>query len=141
LVERACDRYPGRIAVGIDQRDGKVAVDGWLRDSEATALGIAQRAAAAGAVAIVFTDSRRDGTGQGANLDATVAFAAAHAVPVIVSGGVASLDDVRRARQAFDGGANLAGVIVGRALYEGKVGLADAIAIAAGGQPGAALRS
>jgi phosphoribosylformimino-5-aminoimidazole carboxamide ribotide isomerase len=140
FVERACARFPGRIAVGIDQRDGKVAVDGWLRDSEATALGIARHAASAGAVAIVFTDIRRDGTGQGANLEATVAFAAAHTVPVIVSGGVASLDDVSRARQAFDAGANLAGVITGRALYEGKIALDDAIAVAAGGQPGAAPR-
>jgi phosphoribosylformimino-5-aminoimidazole carboxamide ribotide isomerase len=140
FVERACARFPGRIAVGIDQRDGKVAIDGWLRDSEATALGIARHAAAAGAAAIVFTDIRRDGTGQGANLEATVAFAAAHAVPVIVSGGVASLDDVHRARLAFDAGANLAGVIIGRALYEGKIALEDAIAVAAGGRPSAAPR-
>jgi phosphoribosylformimino-5-aminoimidazole carboxamide ribotide isomerase len=132
LLEAACARHPGRIAVGIDQRDGRVAVDGWLAASEVGALAIARRAEQAGAAAIVFTDIRRDGTGQGANLDATLAFARAHTVPVVVSGGVARVEDVRAARAAFDAGANLRGVIVGRALYEGHVRLADALAAAHG---------
>jgi phosphoribosylformimino-5-aminoimidazole carboxamide ribotide isomerase len=132
LLEAACARHPGRIAVGIDQRDGRVAVDGWLADSEVGALAIARRAEQAGAAAIVFTDIRRDGTGHGANLDATLAFARAHTVPVVVSGGVARVEDVRAARAAFDAGANLRGVIVGRALYEGHVRLADALAAAHG---------
>lgn len=132
LLEEACARHPGRIAVGIDQRDGKVAVDGWLADAPASALEIARRAERAGAAAIVFTDIRRDGTGLGANLEATLELAAAHTVPVVVSGGVARLDDVRAARAAFDAGANLRGVIIGRALYEGHVRLADAIAAASG---------
>jgi phosphoribosylformimino-5-aminoimidazole carboxamide ribotide isomerase len=132
LLETACARFPGRIAVGIDQRDGRVAVDGWLADAAASALDVARRAERAGAAAIVFTDIRRDGTGLGANLDATLEFAAAHAVPVVVSGGVARLEDVRAARAAFDAGANLRGVIVGRALYEGEVLLPDALAAARG---------
>ncbi|HZR81192.1 MAG TPA: 1-(5-phosphoribosyl)-5-[(5-phosphoribosylamino)methylideneamino]imidazole-4-carboxamide isomerase [Candidatus Binatia bacterium] len=132
IAERACARWPGRIAVGIDLRDGRVAIEGWLRDAAAGADEVAARADAAGAAAIVLTDVRRDGTGVGANLDATVDFAARHPTPVIVSGGVGSVDDVRRARAAFDRGANLAGVIVGRALYEGRVRLADAVAAAAG---------
>lgn len=133
LLDEACRRHPGRIAVGIDQRDGRVAVDGWLGHSEVGAVEIARRAERAGAAAIVFTDIRRDGTGLGANLEATLDFARAHAVPVIVSGGVARLEDVRAARAAFDAGANLRGVIVGRALYEGAVKLPEAVAAAAGG--------
>jgi phosphoribosylformimino-5-aminoimidazole carboxamide ribotide isomerase len=134
LVEAACGRHPGRIAIGIDLRDGRVAVDGWTRESGVDPLAIARQAEQAGAAAIILTDVRRDGTGRGPSLDATVAFAAAHRVPVIVSGGVSSLDDVIRARAAFDGGANLAGIIIGRALYEGRVSLRQALAAAAGGE-------
>ena len=130
VLDDACKRFPGRIAVGIDQRDGRVAVDGWLGDSAAPALEIARRAEHAGAAAIVFTDIRRDGTGLGANLEATLAFARAHTVPVVVSGGVARLDDVRAARAAFDAGENLRGVIIGRALYENAIRLPDAVAVA-----------
>lgn len=130
LLDRACVRYPGRIAVGIDQRDGSVAVSGWLEDAGADALAIALRAERAGAAAIVFTDIRRDGTGAGADVAATVALARAQSVPVIVSGGVHDLEDVRRARAAFDAGENLAGVIIGRALYEGTVDLGAAAAFA-----------
>ena len=132
LVERACARYPKQIAVGIDQRDGRVATEGWLDESVETPLDVARRADSAGAAAIVFTDIRRDGTGQGANLDATTEFASSHGVPVIVSGGVATLEDVRLARTAFDAGANLCGVIIGRALYENAIDLARAVAVGAG---------
>jgi phosphoribosylformimino-5-aminoimidazole carboxamide ribotide isomerase len=132
LLDGACARWPGRVAVGVDLRDGRVAVEGWLRDAPAGADDVAARAQRAGAAAIVFTDIRRDGTGAGANLDATVEFAARHAVPVIVSGGVATCEDVRRARAAFDAGANLRGVIIGRALYEGRIRLGDAIRAARG---------
>ena len=130
LLDRACDRHPGRIAVGIDQRDGRVAVSGWLEDGAKDALEVARRAEQAGAVAIVFTDIRRDGTGAGADVDATIALARAQAVPVIVSGGVHDLGDVRRARAAFDAGENVAGVIIGRALYEGTLRLAAAAPLA-----------
>ena len=132
LVEDACARFAGRIAVGIDQRDGKVATAGWLDETATTPVAVARRADRAGAAAIVFTDIRRDGTGEGANLDATVEFARAHGVPVIVSGGVATIDDVRRARAAFDAGANLSGVIIGRALYEGAIDLAEAVRVGKG---------
>lgn len=133
LVEEACRRFPGHIAVGIDQRDGKVATAGWLdEDAAKTPLDVARRGDAAGASAIVFTDIRRDGTGKGANLEATVEFAAGHGVPVIVSGGVATIEDVRQARAAFDAGANLSGVIIGRALYEGAIDLAEAVRLGRG---------
>lgn len=126
LLEEACARHPGRIAVAIDRRSGRVAVRGWLEESEVDADSLAERAERAGAVAIVLTEIRRDGTGVGAAVEETVAFAARRKVPVIVSGGVASLEDVRRARDAYDAGANLGGVIIGRALYEGALRLADA---------------
>ena len=132
LLAAACARWPGRIAVGIDLRDGRVAVDGWLREADLGPDDVAARAERAGAVGIVFTDIRRDGTGAGANLDATVAFASRHTLPVLVSGGVATSDDVRRARAAFDAGANLSGVIIGRALYEGRIRLREAVAAAGG---------
>jgi phosphoribosylformimino-5-aminoimidazole carboxamide ribotide isomerase len=132
LVGKACRNHPGRIAIGLDLRDGRVAIDGWTRESEVDPLQIARDAEAAGAVAIVFTDIRRDGTGKGPSLESTIAFAAGTRVPVIVSGGVSSCDDVARARAAFDSGANLAGIIVGRALYEGRVALPDAISAARG---------
>jgi phosphoribosylformimino-5-aminoimidazole carboxamide ribotide isomerase len=131
LLARACERHPGRIAVGIDQRDGRVAVSGWLEEGASEPLEIARRAEQAGAAAIVFTDIRRDGTGAGANLQATLEVARAQAVPVIVSGGVHDLGDVQRAREAFDAGENLCGVIIGRALYEGTVRLGEAARLAA----------
>lgn len=132
LVEDSCKRWPGRVAVGIDERAGKVATEGWLEEASVSALEVALAAEKAGAVAIVYTDIMRDGTGQGASIEATVAFASQHSVPVVVSGGVATVEDVRRARSAFDSGANLSGVIIGRALYEGHVDLAAAARIAAG---------
>ena len=93
---------------------------------------VAQSAEAGGATAIVYTDISRDGTGEGASIEATVTFAAGHNVPVIVSGGVATVEDVRLARVAFDAGANLCGVIIGRALYEGHIDLAEAVRLAKG---------
>ncbi len=126
FLDAACARHPGRIAVAIDRRSGRVAVRGWREESEVSAEALARRAERAGAAAIVLTEIRRDGTGIGAAVDETAAFARALAVPVIVSGGVGSLEDVRRAREAFDAGANLGGVIIGRALYEGALRLADA---------------
>ena len=133
VLDAACQLFPGRIVAGIDQRGGRVATEGWL-DEEARqdAVAVARRAAAAGCVAIVYTDIERDGTREGAALEATVALAAEQVVPVIVSGGVAGPDDVRRARAEFDRGANLAGVIAGRALYEGDLVLAEAVRLARG---------
>ncbi len=125
LVKDAARKFPGRIAVGLDARDGKVAVEGWAATSELSALDIAKRFEDAGVAAIIYTDIARDGMLEGLNLDAAVALAAAVRIPVIASGGLASLDDVRallapRAKK-------LAGAIAGRALYDGRLDAAAAL--------------
>jgi len=125
LVKEAARRYPGRVAVGLDARDGKVAVEGWAATSELSALELAHRFENAGVAAIIYTDVARDGMLRGLNLEATIALADAISIPVIASGGLASLDDVRallepRARK-------LAGAIAGRALYDGRLDAAEAL--------------
>jgi phosphoribosylformimino-5-aminoimidazole carboxamide ribotide isomerase len=125
LVTAAAKTFPGRVAVGLDARDGKVAVEGWAKTSELSALEIGRRFEDAGVAAIVYTDIARDGMLKGLNLDATIALADALSIPVIASGGLASLDDVRAllAAQAQ----KLAGAIVGRALYDGRLDAAEAL--------------
>jgi phosphoribosylformimino-5-aminoimidazole carboxamide ribotide isomerase len=123
----ACRRHPGAVLAGIDARRGKVAVAGWTKDSATEVAELAVRVHAAGAAGIVFTDIARDGTGAGVNAEAVDALARAVGVPVIASGGVASLDDVH-ALVAL-GRANLAGVIVGRAIYTGALDLAAALRV------------
>ncbi|MEE2679625.1 MAG: 1-(5-phosphoribosyl)-5-[(5-phosphoribosylamino)methylideneamino]imidazole-4-carboxamide isomerase [Myxococcota bacterium] len=125
LVRRASQRHPGRIVVGIDAKDGRVAVEGWLETSETRAVELAPRFEAAGVAAIVYTDIGRDGMLTGPNLEATAELAEAVSIPVIVSGGVASEDDLVRAAALVDRG--IAGAIVGRALYTGAVDLAAAL--------------
>ena len=125
LVKAAARRFPGRVAVGLDARDGKVAVQGWAETSELTALDIARRFEDAGVAAIIYTDISRDGLLTGLNLDATIALADAISIPVIASGGLASIDDVKallapRAKK-------LAGAIAGRALYDGRLDAAEAL--------------
>jgi phosphoribosylformimino-5-aminoimidazole carboxamide ribotide isomerase len=120
-----CRRFPGRVAVGIDARDGRVAVEGWLKESDRTALDLARECAGWGAAAIIYTDISRDGMLEGPNVEATAELAAAVAVPVIASGGVTTLDDVARLARR-----RLAGCIIGRALYEGRIDLAAAVALA-----------
>jgi phosphoribosylformimino-5-aminoimidazole carboxamide ribotide isomerase len=128
LVRDAARRFPGRIAVGLDARAGHVAVSGWLETSETTVIEAARLFADAGVAALIYTDIARDGMGSGPDLDGAVALAAAVPIPVIASGGVGSLDDVRAAAaRARDG---VTGVIVGRALYTGAVDLAEALAAA-----------
>jgi phosphoribosylformimino-5-aminoimidazole carboxamide ribotide isomerase len=127
LVRQAARDWPGRIAVGLDARDGKVAVEGWAATSELSALDIARRFEDAGVAAIVYTDVARDGMLKGLNLDATIALADAVSIPVIASGGLASIDDIRallapRAQK-------LAGAIAGRALYDGRLDAAEALAM------------
>ena len=127
FVKSAARRFPGRIAVGLDARDGKVAVEGWAETSEVTALEIARRFEDAGVAAIIFTDISRDGLLKGLNLEATIELAEPITVPVIASGGLASIEDVRallspRARK-------LAGAIAGRALYDGRLDPARALAL------------
>jgi len=124
LVREACRKWPGHVALGIDARGGKVAVEGWAEVSELAAQDLALRFEDAGADAIVYTDIDRDGVLQGPNVDATAALARAVSTPVIASGGVSSLDDLI----ALAGEKVIAGAIVGRALYDGRVNLADALA-------------
>jgi phosphoribosylformimino-5-aminoimidazole carboxamide ribotide isomerase len=129
LVREAARRHPGRIAVGIDARGGKVAVQGWLEASDVDARDVARRFEDAGVAAIVYTDISRDGMLSGPNLEQTAALAEAVGIPVIASGGVGSEDDVRRSCALA--GRGVAGLIVGRALYTGAVDLGRALEIAA----------
>ncbi len=127
FVKQAARDYPGRVAVGLDARDGTVAVEGWAQSAEIPALDIARRFEDAGVAAVVYTDIARDGMLQGLNLDATIALAEAISIPVIASGGLASLDDVKalldpRAKK-------LEGAIAGRALYDGRLDAAAALAL------------
>jgi phosphoribosylformimino-5-aminoimidazole carboxamide ribotide isomerase len=127
FVKEAARRFPDQVAVGLDTRDSKVAVEGWAETSELTALDIARRFEDAGVAAIIYTDIARDGLLAGLNLDATIALAEALSIPVIASGGLASLDDVKgllepRAKK-------LAGAIAGRALYDGRLDAAAALVL------------
>jgi len=128
LVRDAAKAYPGRIAVGIDAKDGRVAVQGWAETAEIGALALAKRFEDAGVAAIVFTDIARDGMLQGVNVEATAALANAVRIPVIASGGIANLDDVRALMAARS--SNILGTIIGRALYEGGIVPREAIALA-----------
>jgi phosphoribosylformimino-5-aminoimidazole carboxamide ribotide isomerase len=127
LVKSAAKAFPGRVAVGLDARDGEVAVEGWAETSQVTALEIARRFEDAGVAAIIFTDIARDGLLKGLNLDATIALADRISIPVIASGGLASIDDIKamltpRAKK-------LAGAIAGRALYDGRLDPGAALAL------------
>ena len=127
LVREACQRFPGRIVVGIDARGGKVAVEGWAETSELDAIELARRFEDAGVAAIVYTDIDRDGVLQGINLGATAELARATSIPVIASGGLAGIDDVRALlRPEY---AILQGVIAGRALYDGRLDAREALAL------------
>jgi phosphoribosylformimino-5-aminoimidazole carboxamide ribotide isomerase len=130
LVKAACKQWPGQVAVGIDARDGIVAVDGWTKQSTMRALDLALRFEDAGIAAIIYTDIDRDGAMGGVNIDATITLAQHLTTPVIASGGVASLDDLRRLKEVERDG--VAGVICGRALYDGRIDLPQALALLAG---------
>jgi phosphoribosylformimino-5-aminoimidazole carboxamide ribotide isomerase len=125
LVRYAARKFPDRVAVGLDARDGKVAVEGWAQTSELAVLDIARQFEDAGVAAIIYTDIARDGLLKGLNMDATIALAEAVSIPVIASGGLASIDDVKallapRANK-------LAGAVAGRALYDGRLDAAEAL--------------
>jgi phosphoribosylformimino-5-aminoimidazole carboxamide ribotide isomerase len=124
-VRSACKRHPGRIVVGIDARKGMVAVEGWARTSTVKALDLALRFEDAGVAAIVYTDIDRDGALGGVNVEATADLAFALTTPVIASGGVASLADLRALKEIEHTGVE--GVIVGRALYDGRIDPATAL--------------
>jgi phosphoribosylformimino-5-aminoimidazole carboxamide ribotide isomerase len=127
LVTKAAALYPARVAVGLDARDGKVAVEGWAETSELAALDVARRFEDLGVAAIIHTDISRDGLLTGLNLDATIALAEAVSIPVIASGGLASIADVKALLQPRAG--KLAGAIAGRALYDGRLDPAAALAL------------
>ena len=127
LVKEAARKFPGKVAVGLDARDGKVAVEGWAEVSQLTVLDIAKRFEDAGVAAIIYTDVARDGMLKGINWDSTIGLADAISIPVIASGGLASIEDVKtlltpRAKK-------LAGAIAGRALYDGRLDPAEALAL------------
>ena len=127
FVREAARRFPGQIAVGIDARDGRVAVDGWARLSEMSAEDLGRRFEDAGVSAVVYTDIARDGVLKGLNIEATLALGRALTIPVIASGGLASLDDVQRLLEPDC--AVLEGAITGRALYDGRLDPAQALGL------------
>lgn len=129
LVKEACTKYPGHIAVGIDAKNGDVAIEGWGEGSGVAATELAKRMADYGVATIIFTDISRDGMLSGVNAEATAALARACGVPIIASGGVASLDDIRNVKKYEKDG--VAGCIIGKAIYTGAVNLPDALKIAA----------
>jgi len=125
LVREACRLFPGRIAVGIDAKGGRVAVEGWAETSELTAVELARRFSDAGVAAIIFTDIDRDGVLKGLNIDSTLELAQAVPIPVIASGGLASMDDIHRLLQPDC--RILEGAISGRALYDGRIDVTRAL--------------
>ena len=129
LVHEACRAFPDRVAVGIDAKGGKVAVEGWAETSELTAVDLARRFEDAGVSAIIFTDVDRDGILKGLNIESTLELANAVSIPVIASGGLASIDDIHRLLEPDC--AKLEGAISGRALYDGRLDPAETIALIA----------
>ncbi len=123
LVRAACDKWPGRVAVGIDAKGGKVAIEGWAEVSELKAEALAAEFEGAGVSAIIHTDIDRDGVLAGPNIEATARLAASTAIPVIASGGVSSLDDLL----AIQANGTIEGAISGRALYDGRINLEEAL--------------
>lgn len=128
LVEEACKKYPGHIAVGIDAKNGDVAIEGWGQGSGVAATELAKKMAAYGVETIIYTDISRDGMLSGVNVEATAALARACGVPIIASGGVASLEDIRRVKAVEADGVQ--GCIIGKAIYTGAVNLKAALALA-----------
>jgi len=126
FVREAARVYPGRIAVGVDARDGRVAVEGWAKSSDVSALDLGRRFEDAGVAAIIYTDIARDGALAGLNIAGTVALADALSIPVIASGGLASIDDIKRLTEPDC--ARIGGAIAGRALYDGRLDPREALA-------------
>jgi phosphoribosylformimino-5-aminoimidazole carboxamide ribotide isomerase len=124
FVGEACRRFPGRVIVGLDAKDGWVATDGWAEVSNIKAAELARRFERDGVSAIVYTDISRDGMMQGVNVEATVALAQASSIPVIASGGVTDMNDIRKLKAVA--GAGILGAITGRAIYEGTLDVAAA---------------
>jgi len=129
LVKEACKRFPGKIAVGIDAKGGKVAVEGWAEASSLGVIELAKKFEGAGVSAIIYTDIDRDGILAGINWESTIALSNAVSIPVIASGGLASLADIRRMLQPD--AQKLEGAITGRALYDGRIDAAEALKLIA----------
>lgn len=127
LVKDACHLFPGQVAVGIDAKGGKVAVEGWAETSELSALELAKMYEGAGVAAIIYTDIDRDGVLKGVNVEATAALAHQIGTPVIASGGVSSIDDLKSLMEANEPG--ILGVISGRAIYDGRLDLKEALQV------------
>ncbi len=127
FLRAVCKKFPGKIVVGIDARDGQVAIKGWKESTSMDAIELAKRCQEDGASRIIYTDISRDGTSLGVNVEATLRLARAVNIPIVASGGVASLDDIRRLKELETDG--IEGVIVGRALYGGAFTLREAIAV------------
>lgn len=130
LVREACAKFPGRIMVGIDAKDGMVAVQGWAEVTNITAVELARKFEDCGVTAIIYTDISRDGMLQGPNLEATRALAEAVSIPIIASGGVSSLNDIKNLMEIESSG--VTGVITGKAVYTGAIKLSEAIALTKG---------
>lgn len=129
FLRAVCQQYPGKIVVGIDAREGRIAIKGWKEDTSMDAVELARRCQEDGASRIIYTDISRDGTSLGVNVEETLRLARAVKIPIIASGGVATLEDIRRLKELEKDGVE--GVIVGRALYAGAFTLREAIDIAA----------
>jgi phosphoribosylformimino-5-aminoimidazole carboxamide ribotide isomerase len=130
FLRAACEKFPGKVVVGIDALEGKVAIKGWKETTSLDAIELAQRCEANGASRIIYTDIRRDGTGDGINIDETLKLARSVQIPTIASGGVATLVDIRRLIPLESDGVE--GVIVGRALYSGSIKLKQAMTLSGG---------
>lgn len=130
LVKEVCREFPDQIVVGIDARQGRVSVEGWVDDANIDMIELARHFEDAGVAAIIYTDIDRDGTGQGLNMESTIALAQSTSIPVIASGGVASLDDLRAVKAAAEHGVE--GTIIGRALYDHAFSPHEALSIASG---------
>lgn len=137
LVKEACRLFPGKIAVGIDAKGGKVAVEGWAEASKLGVIELAERFEGAGVAAIIYTDIDRDGVLSGINWEATIDLANAVSIPVIASGGLASIADI--VRMTMPDAKRLEGAISGRALYDGRIDPAEALAVLNGAKPPAGL--
>ncbi|MET3662755.1 1-(5-phosphoribosyl)-5-[(5-phosphoribosylamino)methylideneamino]imidazole-4-carboxamide isomerase [Aquamicrobium ahrensii] len=138
LVKQACKAFPGRIAVGIDARGGKVAVEGWAEASELGVIELAKKFEGAGVAAIIYTDIDRDGVLAGINWNSTIDLAEAVSIPVIASGGLASIADI--VRMTMPDAAKLEGAISGRALYDGRIDPAEALSILREARAGRAVQ-
>ena len=127
FVRDACRAHPGQVAIGIDSRNGDAAIEGWIETSKISAMDLALRFEDAGVATIIYTDISRDGAMQGPNIDATLDIAEAVKIPVIPSGGISSMEDLRQIK--ITAGSRLDGVISGRAIYDGRIDVSAAIAL------------